>query len=418
MNFEIISIFIGIILFVVSFEIVLQFWINSVNKKFPWLIISKDENPHLSKEGLEKFFKIGYDPELGWIRKPNTSNTENSKNRKSTWSINSEGARTNPNYDSEKPLISCYGDSFTFCRQVNDDETWEHYLSEIFKTNVTNFGVGNYGLDQSFLRFQREIEKNHSKIVIMGVVPDTISRIMSYWKHYYEYGNTFAFKPRFELKNEKLVLLKNIIDEPEKFSNYENYLEILKKNDYFYDKKFCKEKISFPYFISVFKNYRRNFTILYWVTKIHSRKNSNESIEDIEWFPMKKIMEINLEWRLKLFKNNQATNLLRKIIIEFKKCAEENGKIPIFVFLPQKDDLIFIKNHCHFFKDFQEEIKKINGLYTFDITNSLLKEQNLDLLYSDENNYGGHYSKKGNKIIAQILSEYINENEKISSFLK
>ena len=45
-------------------------------------------------------------------------------------------------YNTEKQsIISCYGDSFTFCRQVNDDETWEHYLSKKLKTNVKNFAV-------------------------------------------------------------------------------------------------------------------------------------------------------------------------------------------------------------------------------------------------------------------------------------
>lgn len=418
METTIFSIFIGILIVILVFEIILQFWIRFVNKKFPWLIISKDEKPYLSKEGLNKFFKIGYDPELGWIRKPNTSNIENSKKLKSSWNINSEGARINPSYDSKKSQISCYGDSFTFCRQVNDDETWEHFLSKIYNTNVTNFGVGNYGLDQSFLRFKREIPKNHSKIVIMGIVPDTISRIMSYWKHYYEYGNTFAFKPKFELKEGKLFLLKNVIDEPIKFSNYVEYLEILKKNDFFYKEKFCKEKISSPYFISVFKNSKRNLSILYWITKISLRKKFNKSIEDIEWFPMKKIMEINLKWRLKLFQNNEATNLLKNIIIEYKKCAEENGIIPIFVFLPQKDDILFIKNQYHFFKDFQEEIEKINGLYTLDIVNSLSQEKNLNLLFSDDNNYGGHYSKKGNETIAKILSERINNIPKILQLLE
>jgi len=418
MEMDVFLIIIEIFIIISVFEIILQYWIRFVNKKFPWLIISKDEKPHLSKDGLKKFFKIGYDPELGWIRKPNTSNGEDNKKLKSSWNINSEGVRVNPDYDTKKSKISCYGDSFTFCRQVNDNETWEHFLSKIYNTNVTNYGVGNYGIDQSFLRFKREIPENHSKIVIMGVVPDTISRIMSYWKHYYEYGNTFAFKPKFELKDNKLFLLKNIIDKPEKFSNYEEYLETLKKNDFFYKEKFCKEKISSPYIISVFKNPKRNFSILYWITKISLRKKFNKSIEDIEWLPMKKIMEINLQWRLKLFKNYEVVNLLKNIILEYKKCAQENGFIPIFVFLPQKDDIIFIKNNYNFLKDFQDEIQKINDLYTFDIIDSISKEENLDSLFSDDNNYGGHYSKKGNEVIAKILSDNINKNLKISSALE
>jgi len=50
--------------------------ISSVNKKFQWLIMQKDEIPTLSESGLKKFLPHGFDPELGWIRKPNTSHEE------------------------------------------------------------------------------------------------------------------------------------------------------------------------------------------------------------------------------------------------------------------------------------------------------------------------------------------------------
>ena len=180
-------------------EIVIQFWVKLVNKKFQWLIISKDERPKLSKTGLKKFIHHGYDSELGWVRKPLTEHEEIGKNGKTIWHIDKNGARNNPIIGFKEGKISCYGDSFTFARQVNDNETWNYYLSELTKTNIQNFGVGNYGIDQSLLRLKREFKKYPSDMVILGVVPDTISRILSVWKHYYEYGNTFGFKPRFEI---------------------------------------------------------------------------------------------------------------------------------------------------------------------------------------------------------------------------
>ncbi|RZD41171.1 MAG: hypothetical protein CXT78_11480 [Thaumarchaeota archaeon] len=219
MDFEQIIIFLWIPIIWVILEIFIQIWIKFVNKKFQWLIIAKDEKPKLSKIGLNKFFDHGYDSELGWVRKPNTSNTEKGKG----------GESINPEFENQKSTISCYGDSFTFCRQVNDNETWEHYLSKLEKTNVQNFGVGNYGIDQSILRMEREYPKNQSDIVILSVVPDTICRIVSLWKHYYEYGNTFAFKPRFILKDDKIDLIKNIIDKKQKFDNYKKYLSSLQE---------------------------------------------------------------------------------------------------------------------------------------------------------------------------------------------
>jgi len=377
--------------------------ISKVNKNFQWLIMQKDEIPVLSESGLKKFLPHGFDPELGWIRKPNTSHEEIGKYGKTRWTINNSGARLNSNYDEKQSIISCYGDSFTFCRQVNDDETWEHYLSKKLKTNVKNFAVGNYGIDQALLRLKRDFHNNRTPIVVLAVVPDTISRIVSIWKHYYEYGNTFGFKPRFVIKNSKLDLIKNPINEIQKFQNYQRYLTEIKQNDFFYEAKFKKEKLHFPYCITIFKNAKRNFSLIYWNLKIENKKKMNRDISDISWNPMKIIMKTNLEWRIKLFHDKMAIELLEKIIEEYVKFGKENNFKPILSFLPQKDDLIFIKNNYHFYNDFIKKLKNIENLIFVDITEKLLEESNLDSLYSDNNDYGGHYSKHGNEKVSSIF---------------
>ena len=60
-------------------EILVQKSVHRTRKNFPWLITSKDELPSLSEFGLKKFIPNGFDPELGWVRKPLTSNQENGK---------------------------------------------------------------------------------------------------------------------------------------------------------------------------------------------------------------------------------------------------------------------------------------------------------------------------------------------------
>ena len=61
-----------IIFFII--ELIFRSIIFSVNKKFQWLIIDKDELPILSETALKKFISHGFDKELGWSRKANTSN--------------------------------------------------------------------------------------------------------------------------------------------------------------------------------------------------------------------------------------------------------------------------------------------------------------------------------------------------------
>lgn len=113
---------------------------------------------------FKKIFDHGYDNELGWVRKPNTFHNEIGRGGEVKWTTNEFGARTNPGFDLSPSSISCYGDSFTFCRQVNDDETWEHFLSKEINQNVINFGVGNYGLDQSVLRIKESIHSIIQKL--------------------------------------------------------------------------------------------------------------------------------------------------------------------------------------------------------------------------------------------------------------
>ena len=226
---------------------------------------------------------------------------------------------------------------------------------------------------------------------------------MSLWKHYYEYGNTFAFKPRFILKNNKIELIKNNINQEEKFNDYHKYLKQIQKFDYFYKQKFLKEKISFPYSFSIFKNSKRNFLILKWVTKISLYKKFGKNFSQFEWKPMKIIMDINLSWRLKLFQNSNSTLLFQKILERFSHFGHDQNFLPVFTFIPQKDDIEFIKSNYHFYKNFINIINNIDGLFFIDITKDFLKVSNLDKLYSDDNSYGGHLSKQGNKVVAEII---------------
>ncbi|MEK6935081.1 MAG: hypothetical protein AABW46_04340 [Nanoarchaeota archaeon] len=382
-------------------EIISKLLIDHLRNKFQWLITkNKDLLPKLDPEGIKKFMPHGFDPELGWIRKPNTEHEEKGKFGKTKWTINKNGARTNPNFENKKSIISCYGDSFTFSRQVNDNETWPYYLSKLTKSNVPNFGVGNHGIDQALLRLKKEYPKNKTKIVLLGVVPDTVSRIMSTWKHFYEYGNTFAFKPRFKLENNKLRLIKTPIDSEDKYNNYKKYIDEIIKEDFFYKFKFRKELIQFPYLISILKNPTRNIPLIYWNL---SEKNKAKA--------MQKIMRINKAWRLKLYKQKEITNLLIAIIRDFINYSKEQKFIPVFTFLPQKDDVSYIKKHKHFYQDIKQALK--DDLIIIDLTEELLNVKDLDRLYSDNTEYGGHYSKFGNEFVAKTIFNKLKENKLI-----
>ncbi len=388
-------------------EIISYMLVHHLRKKFQWFITPLDYYPVIDKRGLAKFIEHGYDSELGWVRKPGTEKEEIGKYGKTKYHINEAGHRKNPGHEVLPVEISCYGDSFVFARQVNDNETFSWYLSEITKTNVLNFGVGNYGLDQAFLRLKREYKTNRTRIVIMGVVPSTIVRILCVWKHYNEFGNIFGFKPRFMIEDGNIKLIKNIIDEEGKFESYREFLNEINCYDEFYNTKFKREMIHFPYFISILSNPLRNFPLLAMVA--WHRWFGEWGKDQTYPSPMSIIMKTNLKLREQLFLTNKnAVELLERLVIEFALYGKENNFIPIFLWMPQKDDLIHIKRNTNYYRGFIESLKE--KIITIDLTDELINRYDLDELYSEDNHYGGHFSKQGNLLIAGIIYRNLVEN--------
>jgi len=334
-------------------------------------ITEDDEVPNFNEEGLRKFFLYSYDPELGWVRKPFTSDFENGKDgRVVMFRIDDKGARYNPGHQDLRLHISIYGDSFAMSRQVNDNETIAYYLSELTNSNVLNFGVGNYGADQAFLRIKREYPKNKTEKVVLAIVPEQILRITSYWKHYLEYGNHFGFKPRFELSNNGLRLIPNIMDSEEKFDHLRELIPKIKKHDYWYERKFSKD-------------FGKEFT----------------------WDEMTKV---SLDLRVKYFSDKESVKIFSGIIDLFKKYSQEQKFIPFLVFLPYKNDVSFTRENCSsFYSNFVSICSK--KIDTLDLMSHLvgLDDKILNKYYSDDNDYGGHYSKEGNMYISNIIYNFL-----------
>ena len=140
-----------------------------------------------------------------------------------------------------KDGISVFGDSFAFCRYVNDNETWQYNLSKKHKTNILNFGVGNYGLDQAFLKYLKVSKKIKTSKVVFCVVPETIARVFSYWKHFREFNNIFAIKPLINLKKDKPSIISIPKLKTQKVS--ENLLR--------FDAKFLQRKLKRIFFTQI-----------------------------------------------------------------------------------------------------------------------------------------------------------------------
>ena len=77
---------------------------------------------------------------------------------------------------------------------------------------------------------------------------------------------------------------------------------------------------------------------------------------------MKIIMRQNLLWRVKLYQNEEILNLFTKIIDEYVAFAKSRNFKPVLIFLPQKDDVNFIKNNFHFYESFLKKLMIMEDL--------------------------------------------------------
>ena len=127
---------------IIILELVACYILFRYKKKFQWLISERDELPTFSRHLVEKYIDVSFDSEIGWLRKPETKGIDLSPDGNTVFTINSKGARSNVEFDNKASEICVFGDSYTFCRLVNDHETWPYHLSCALGTNVENYGVG------------------------------------------------------------------------------------------------------------------------------------------------------------------------------------------------------------------------------------------------------------------------------------
>jgi len=400
--------FLRLILIFVIVEISLFLVVNWQRRSFPWLITKKDESPTFDPIALKKFIDSSFDPHLGWVRRPDSSGIENGQKGPISFHIDSLGSRVN-SFQKLNPVIAVFGDSYAFCRQVEDDETWEAQLAQHEGFGVLNFGVGNYGVDQALLRYEGMILPDTVRVVVMGFVPETICRIQSYWKHYLEFGNTFAFKPRFILDPEgKLVLLENLVRSEEEFATYQETLPRIREADGFYEKKFRSQQFRFPYTFSLMRNPLKQSLLICAVAIRGVLRALGLSRHRAENVPFTLVMKNNLCDAYKLYGDKKSTKLLSEILLRFKEEAERRGHLPLVVVIPQLLDLKLNNNKSVPYQGYFCELAK--HVPVLDFTDKFINKEYEKLYINDQ--YGGHLSADGNCLVAQGISDWLNSGMK------
>jgi len=175
--------------------------------------------------------------------------------------FDSSGARHLPAFDNPEQFSNClslYGDSYVMGSDVTHEQTWANKLAEKLGCRVANFGVGGYGIDQAYLRFERN-SADQAKWVVLGHSSIDIIRNINRLEDLFSTGQAFAFKPRFILDaNHRLQLVEMPkLSEEEYFHALGLKQPVLKlEHEIFqFDGLAGITRFNFPYLYTLFKSF-------------------------------------------------------------------------------------------------------------------------------------------------------------------
>ncbi len=376
-----------------------------------------EEFPEIDQGLLDKY--TSFDPELGWCPQPNQTKQKDTGDHlpgeevKSvvTYSTDEYGSRVCPAYDRDPDAdvtVSTYGDSYCFCREVDDDETFQNYLARELGTHVGNYGGGNYGLDQALLRLKRNYDDDPADYVCMVVTASSIARILSVWKHYQEFGNVLAVKPRYEMENGSLELIESPVDEKRELLDLESRADYLRTHDYHYDHWFKPHLASFPYaphFLGEPEHVKYSlYGALKDVEKEYEIDIPGFDFNDLQARSSLRMERPRVKYHEELF--DEKADHFSAIVGEFVSFAEEKDFTPAFVMVQQLRYATYETEHGRIYGDLMEQLDEdYDDLIAIDMAEHL-DTDDIESLYVQRGE-GGHYSPETNERIAEVLTEEV-----------
>lgn len=324
-----------------------------------------------------------HSPLLGWTIQPNR--------RVSLYRANSEGIRADRDYPLT-PLegvlrIATFGDSFMHGSDVKNEDTWQEVMMRAHRNvEVLNFGVGGFGTDQAFLRYQKDGAKYRPDIVMIGFFSDNIYRNVNVFRPFYTVGTDIPLaKPRYILEDGRLVLLPNPLPELSQYANLlanpAPVLAALGRHDYFFHSRYHAGGLAFLPSVRLFQVVRNR--LQQRGTAIVNEKTGYYNVD------------------------SEAFKVTAAVIDEFVDAVHHAGSMPIIVVMPSAWD---IEQHR------REDTSVYAPLLAHFRTEGY---RYVDLAEGFEESGKGvpvgelapnHYSPEGNRLVAKVLWEYLEEN--------
>ena len=238
------------------------------------------------------------------------------------------------------------------------------------KFQVLNFGVGGYGIDQSYLRYKKDVREWKPDIVIFGFISHDLNRTMTVYPFLSFYGWGPFSSPRFVLRNGHLTLLNVPPLSPEIILSHRTISELpfIEYDSGYKESEWEKGLYHLSYLVRLF----------------------------VSWFP--RWSEVSPDVSDEAFVAVNAS-----ILRSFVTSATQAGSIPIVVYFPHGE----VKEgaRARSSQPIHEQVLRAAQINYTDLTPCLLELNAPERFVSD----GEHYSPQANARVASCLSNIVNE---------
>lgn len=150
------------------------------------------------------------DPQLGWTVAADRRSADGLY-ASSRDGIRTAAPATPPDAGATRARVALIGDSNAFSLEVPFDESWGHHLEQRLgpAVAVLNFGVDGHGLDQTYLRYRRDVRAWKPRVVLISVMGHELLRTMAVYPFVSFRWPPCVVKPRFVLDRGELRLLND-----------------------------------------------------------------------------------------------------------------------------------------------------------------------------------------------------------------
>lgn len=265
--------------------------------------------------------------------------------------------------------VALVGDSFVLGEEATFESSWGNQLQSLLPPGcqVLNFGVTAYGIDQMYLRYDRDVKPWHPNVVVLGLTHGALERTLGvYGALIVTDANWPWAKPRFILQGGKLVQVNRPLIPASQIYAFPSIRQVPFIR---YDRWFAPEEWEQPNWEPFYASYVFRFLTTWYPLYGTSRAEVSEEA----------LVSINLA-----------------LFHRFAQEVSAQGAEPLVLYLPKIDD----------YKEQTEKLRsvqllKAGGVRHMDLTGCLrsLPTQSLFVRGRD----GGHYTAAGNNLVAKCL---------------